>query len=491
MNIPEDLLTWSFLENIISELVIPTILSILTSVFTSIVGIIRLQYSNLQEKNRYINLLKLNSPSVEAVVNTINQFKRISQIYFVYILLLGLFLGGSFPLLFIYVCLKSYYITNFFQKYIALTDINNIDLLSYIVFLFTLLPALIILSLYLICCKLIKSRRPLTTNDNDFCKLRSSQILSYFSFWLSVGLITGPYALGIFIVYVMIAQKMLLIQNFSWTSNDKFALIFTIIIFLLITLLSLNILFDLRKKIKQFPKNVIDPIINYHKFNFQNLRIKIDSEEFNGQLKDFQNKYLVTLFEKDTLHFIYWDKIETLEVTDINKIQCPAHYEPKKKKSINVQFVTGILILFAFLAGFYIIYLANSSSNEINDLLSSGKYDEALQAYDKAIEINPNYVDTWNTKGNVLYCLARYDEALQAYDKAIEINPNNAIYYYNEGGALNKLGKYDEALQAYDKAIDIDPNYADVWNDKANALYGLARYDEALQAYNKSIELKE
>ncbi|HON37088.1 MAG TPA: tetratricopeptide repeat protein, partial [Methanothrix sp.] len=56
------------------------------------------------------------------------------------------------------------------------------------------------------------------------------------------------------------------------------------------------------------------------------------------------------------------------------------------------------------------------------DLDSQGKYDEAIQAYDKAIEIDPQYTEAWSNKGVTLAEQGKYDEAIQAYDKAIEID---------------------------------------------------------------------
>jgi tetratricopeptide (TPR) repeat protein len=61
-----------------------------------------------------------------------------------------------------------------------------------------------------------------------------------------------------------------------------------------------------------------------------------------------------------------------------------------------------------------------------NALCGQGKYDEAISAYDKAIEINPQYVDAWNNKGLALDGQGKYDESIQAYGKAIEINPRMA-----------------------------------------------------------------
>ena len=49
------------------------------------------------------------------------------------------------------------------------------------------------------------------------------------------------------------------------------------------------------------------------------------------------------------------------------------------------------------------------------------KYDEAIEACDKAIEMDPHYAVAWNNKGIALYNQHKYDEAIQACDKAIEM----------------------------------------------------------------------
>ncbi len=85
-----------------------------------------------------------------------------------------------------------------------------------------------------------------------------------------------------------------------------------------------------------------------------------------------------------------------------------------------------------------------------------GKYNEAIKAYDKALEIDPRYYAAWRGKGKALYSLGKFDEAIKAYDKAIETNPQQySNDWYYKGLALDKLGKSDEAKKAYQKASEI------------------------------------
>jgi len=91
---------------------------------------------------------------------------------------------------------------------------------------------------------------------------------------------------------------------------------------------------------------------------------------------------------------------------------------------------------------------------------SDGRSEEALEAYEKAIEINPQNTDAWFNKGNTLGELGRFEEALEAYEKAIEINPQNTDAWNNKGNTLDDLGRSEEALEAYENAIEINPQYS-------------------------------
>jgi tetratricopeptide (TPR) repeat protein len=63
--------------------------------------------------------------------------------------------------------------------------------------------------------------------------------------------------------------------------------------------------------------------------------------------------------------------------------------------------------------------------------------------------------------------LGRYDEAIECFNRAIELGPKNAEAWNNKGAALGKLGRYDEAMEHFDIAIGIDPQYSKLGTTKA------------------------
>ncbi len=118
-----------------------------------------------------------------------------------------------------------------------------------------------------------------------------------------------------------------------------------------------------------------------------------------------------------------------------------------------------------------------------------GRLEEALEAYNKATELDPQLAEAWYNKGVALDELGRLEEALEAYNKATEIDPQLAKAWYNKGVALYKLGRLEEELEAFTKAIEIDPHYARAWYNKGVTLGQLGRREEELEAYNKAIEI--
>jgi tetratricopeptide (TPR) repeat protein len=100
-------------------------------------------------------------------------------------------------------------------------------------------------------------------------------------------------------------------------------------------------------------------------------------------------------------------------------------------------------------------------------LFSQGRHEEALQAFDQSIQMNPKSAESWNNKGIVLLATCKCEEAIKCFDVAIALEPSFAAAWINKAEALYAIGKYKEANTACDKAIQLDPRSADAWHTKA------------------------
>jgi tetratricopeptide (TPR) repeat protein len=124
-----------------------------------------------------------------------------------------------------------------------------------------------------------------------------------------------------------------------------------------------------------------------------------------------------------------------------------------------------------------------------NSLQESGRFDEAVAAYKKAIELNPNFSWSYHSLGDVLLKLEKWEEAVAAYKKAVELNPDFSWSYHNLGDALLKLRQWEEAAVAYRCEIALNSDFAWSFCNLGDALTKLKQWDEAIATYLKAIEI--
>ncbi|KAM3145795.1 hypothetical protein pb186bvf_002090 [Paramecium bursaria] len=149
------------------------------------------------------------------------------------------------------------------------------------------------------------------------------------------------------------------------------------------------------------------------------------------------------------------------------------------------------------------IYYYNKGCLQFNNLIGNSyhnltRYQEAIEMYNLAILLNPYDDIYYFDKGNSFYCLERYWDALDMYDMAIKFDPNYDKYYFNKGfkclilkgKSYHKLQKYSLAIQMFDEAIEIQPHLDQYYNYKGDSLFEQNNYKKALDMYSKAIEIE-
>ena len=123
-------------------------------------------------------------------------------------------------------------------------------------------------------------------------------------------------------------------------------------------------------------------------------------------------------------------------------------------------------------------------------LAARGRTAEALDHYQKALEISPDYPDARNNLGTLFFNQGRTDEAINQFKKALEMEPYSLNAHYNLGNALLEAGRIDEAVIQFRKALEIAPDDADTYYNLGVALVRMGRPDEARGCFQKVIEFK-
>lgn len=156
----------------------------------------------------------------------------------------------------------------------------------------------------------------------------------------------------------------------------------------------------------------------------------------------------------------------------------------------------------------------------------TGNYDKSLEIYDLALEIDSNNPEVWLNKGIVLVELKQKESAIQSFERALEINPNfdearhykwlcslkpsnpeellediesliedkqNENYWFNAGETLIKINQLENAVKVLNKALEINPNFTKARLLKGISLFDLEEYEKALDAlsYFSRTEVRE
>lgn len=117
-----------------------------------------------------------------------------------------------------------------------------------------------------------------------------------------------------------------------------------------------------------------------------------------------------------------------------------------------------------------------------------GQLEQALAAYQQAVQIDRRFGEAYNNLGNVLKDQGNWKDAFSAYKKALRVLPDHPMILSNIGHALLNDGQRALAVHFLEKAIKADPAFADAYVNLGNAL----RHSEpqrAIKAFRKALHI--
>ncbi len=114
---------------------------------------------------------------------------------------------------------------------------------------------------------------------------------------------------------------------------------------------------------------------------------------------------------------------------------------------------------------------------------------EAIAAYHKVLEIEPNFAPAHINLGTIHYNSQDYNLAEYHYRKAIECDPRYALAYFDLGNVLDETGRIPEAIKAYKAALTLAPTYADAHYNIALAYERTRESRKALMHWQAYVKL--
>ena len=117
-------------------------------------------------------------------------------------------------------------------------------------------------------------------------------------------------------------------------------------------------------------------------------------------------------------------------------------------------------------------------------------FEQAVEAYDKAIQLRPFYGEAWVGLGEAKAAKGDVDGAIGAYTKALAFNPINPRVHMSLGKIYYaEKGLYYESVTSYKKAIDLDPTAVEARMGLGEVYEDKGLYKEAMEEYKRVIDL--
>ena len=132
---------------------------------------------------------------------------------------------------------------------------------------------------------------------------------------------------------------------------------------------------------------------------------------------------------------------------------------------------------------------------------NKNQFDSAIHCFKMAFEENKELTHALNNKGLAYYYKGKkekgkekkeyhFKEAIECFNKVIESNPINSNAFNNKGSALVELGWLEEAVTCIYKSIELNSKNANALNNRGRILANSAKYTEAIDYYNKALEIE-
>jgi lipoprotein NlpI len=121
--------------------------------------------------------------------------------------------------------------------------------------------------------------------------------------------------------------------------------------------------------------------------------------------------------------------------------------------------------------------------------LRAGKYDEAIDDYDRVILSYPEFTPALINRGAAYAATGRFDRAIEDYSRAIRVRPDGDAFY-NRALALQRKGDHGAAVSDFTEALRLKQGKPEIYDARGMANVSLGRLQDAVEDFSQAIQLK-
>ncbi len=118
-----------------------------------------------------------------------------------------------------------------------------------------------------------------------------------------------------------------------------------------------------------------------------------------------------------------------------------------------------------------------------------GDYDRAIQDYDQATRLNPNYSNAFINRGLTYKFKGDFDRSIQNYDQAIRLSPTSVWAFAGRGASYFAKGDYDRAIEDFDAASKLAPRNPEAFKGRGLAQFCLGHFALAQTDFTEALRL--
>lgn len=160
---------------------------------------------------------------------------------------------------------------------------------------------------------------------------------------------------------------------------------------------------------------------------------------------------------------------------------------------------TILVGIVALVAGLIIGLLAGQKSSTTTTAQTAGSppaqvptvnFQQKVNELKGIVAADPKNLQAWVALGNEYFDSNQFMNAIEAYDKALEINPNDANVLTDQGVMFRRLGWFDRAINNFTKAVEIDPTHTTgIFNLGIVYRYDVQDFAKAQEVWTRFLEV--